>query len=130
MYFYKVPSTRREIDKLKEECVRDGFTGILLLTDAVKFVRYDFPVTEKDCAQPGDFTCSMHVLKSSDQYIRKPPLYNCTCNIFLRKTQSLIQCDMCARWCHLTCTPYARLPPSKLGDIRHVCVECAKDRSS
>ena len=125
MYFYKVPSTRREIDKLKEECVRDGFTGILLLTDAVKFVRYDFPVTEKDCAQPGDFTCSMHVLKSSDQYIRKPPLYNCTCNIFLRKKQSLVQCDTCSRWCHLTCTPYAHMPPSKLGDIEYVCVECA-----
>lgn len=117
------------------DALRQGFNAVIMInycgksTSTVKYLKYDFQVTEDITAETGDFSTVLYVHSGNKKHKLSAPAFDaeasCLCGKFYLRKESEMQCLKCGRWCHVSCVfgPIDAAAAEEAAKL-YVCGEC------
>lgn len=107
---------RKTLKTHLDDAQRQGYNAVMMMNlhgeakSTIKYLKFDFEVTEENSAEPGDFSTVLYVYGGTANKKKKlsaPPGFDnfasCLCGKFYQRKESEMQCGKCGRWCHVSC---------------------------
>ena len=129
-----VIKTKRTTEQHLSEALRDNFNAVVMLSangeNAVKYLRFDFNLTDADCVDTADFNTQLFIHQAGGKRKKIPAPTDtnaaCPCRKFYRTSQTEIQCNSCGRWCHTHCAFHGSSDKTIAESVATwICSECS-----